>query len=489
MHATAGPPLMLGLTVAALALIHARSAPIRLLVEGLLLLALCGCFALWSISPLPSSAALAHRADAAWLRALAVVWWLMAARVVASLSLIALGRDARSRQARLLSDLVAGAIYLTAVLVVLSSVLGLELKGLLATSGVIAIVLGLASQNTLADVFSGIAVGVDQPFHIGDRVSIGDFAEGVVAQMNWRSIRVQTDNADMAMIPNSVVAKSQIINRSVPTPRRAASVDIPVASGARSEKLIELIRQATLLCPILALQPPPSVTLRFLGLRSTTFAVSYFVDSSADLAPARSQILRQVRRLFRHAGLGGEPEPSPAALLSTLVLFETLDAAQIGRLEAALIPHRLEAGATVFAQGEIGVSIYIIRSGVLEVRRHDGDLARAFGRIGPGEYLGDVSMMSGQPHPVSAAALTVCDLFELPRSALEALLSDDSALGVALDRSVRRGLALLDRDDGARNAQPRDDSASLPDQIGAFLRRRFASATPRDPPGPARRRR
>src|SRR6201999_1033115 len=103
----------------------------------------------------------------------------------------------------------------------LNSVLGLELKGLLVTSGLIAIILGLASQNTLADVFSGIAVGLDQPFHIGDRVSIGDFAEGVVVQMNWRSIRVQTDNADMALIPNSLVAKNQIINRSVPTPRRA----------------------------------------------------------------------------------------------------------------------------------------------------------------------------------------------------------------------------------------------------------------------------
>lgn len=90
-----------------------------------------------------------------------------------------------------------------------------------AISGRIAILLGLASQNTLADVFSGIALGLGPPFHIGDRVSIGDDAEGVVVQMNRRSIRVQTDGEDIAMIPNSIVAQNLITNRNVPTPRRA----------------------------------------------------------------------------------------------------------------------------------------------------------------------------------------------------------------------------------------------------------------------------
>ena len=176
---TAGPPLMLGVIVATLAAIRTRPAFLRLVVEGLLLLGLSGGFALWGVSPLPSTRQLALSPDPYWLRALAVVWWLVGARVVASVVVLALGRGPRSREAQLLSDLVAGAIYVTAALVVLDAVLGLQLKGLLATSGLIAIVLGLASQNTLADVFSGIAVGLDQPFHIGDRVSVADFAEGV----------------------------------------------------------------------------------------------------------------------------------------------------------------------------------------------------------------------------------------------------------------------------------------------------------------------
>lgn len=53
--------------------------------------------------------------------------------------------------------------------------------------------------------------------------------------MNRQSIRIQTDGEDVATIPNSIVARSQIINRSVSTERRAATLDIPTLSTAPSE--------------------------------------------------------------------------------------------------------------------------------------------------------------------------------------------------------------------------------------------------------------
>jgi CRP-like cAMP-binding protein len=89
-------------------------------------------------------------------------------------------------------------------------------------------------------------------------------------------------------------------------------------------------------------------------------------------------------------------------------------------------------------------------------------------------------MMSGNPHPVSAAALTSCEVLELPRSALEGLLDGNGALAEALERSIRRGLALLDRDDAARNAQPLDEGGSLLGQIRQFLRRSLSFPTTSD---------
>ncbi|MGY2735049.1 hypothetical protein [Sphingomonas sp. UYP23] len=153
------PAAILALTLFCILVVRSRPIAVRLSCELVLLVVIMACLVARGTSPLPSGPNLARHADAAWLRALAVIWWLIGARVLAVVAAVVLGHDARSRRARLLSDLLAGAIYLATVLVILNSVLELPIKGLLATSGVIAIVLGLALQNTLADVFLGHSGG------------------------------------------------------------------------------------------------------------------------------------------------------------------------------------------------------------------------------------------------------------------------------------------------------------------------------------------
>jgi len=450
--------------------VRSRSIAVKLASEALMLGTIGACLIIRGTSPLPTGIELAHGVDAAWLRALAVVWWLVGARLAATVSILGLRRDARSRQARLFSDLLAGAIYLTTTLIILNSVLGLPVKGLLATSGVIAIVLGLALQNTLADVFSGIAVGLEQPFHVGDRISIADYAEGIVVQVNWRSIRIQTDGEDLATIPNSIVARSQIMNRSVPTARRGGTIDIPVHSKVPTDQLMGLIRQAILLSPAILVDPEPNVVIKNIGIRVTTVSVNYFAATTSALAVARGQLLRQLRRLYYHAGILNSTVESDADLLGSIVLFESLTGLQIEGLVKSLTTCTFQAGDTMLEQGSLGRSLYVIRAGVFEIsRRQESGDRLVYGRVGPGEYLGEISMMSGDPRPFFVEALTKGSILELPRSALEALLSQDGHLCVALEASVERGMAWLDRDDAARNCHQLDADGSLLARIRSFL--------------------
>ena len=181
----------------------------QIVVEGALVAILAAFLIAHGTSPLPGAGGFPAGAVGAWYRALSVIWWLIAARVIVNLILLVRGRDARSREARLFSELVAAVIYLTAVLIIFNSVLDLPVNGVLATSGVIAIVLGLALQSTLADVFAGIAVGLEKPFHLGDRVSLGSGVEGLIVRISWRSITIQTDGDDLVTMPNSIVAKGR----------------------------------------------------------------------------------------------------------------------------------------------------------------------------------------------------------------------------------------------------------------------------------------
>jgi len=79
----------------------------------------------------------------------------------------------------------AASLYLAAAFAVLNSVLELPVAGLLATSGIIAVVNGRALQSALADVFAGIAVGLEAPFRVGDRIRLDEQFECVVIEANW----------------------------------------------------------------------------------------------------------------------------------------------------------------------------------------------------------------------------------------------------------------------------------------------------------------
>ena len=400
---------------------------------------------------------------ALWLRAVAGAWWWLGARIIAASLGFVLNRDRRSRGARLFSDLSAAVLYIATAAIVLNSVFALPITGVVATSGVVAIVLGLALQNSLADVFAGIAVGIEAPFGVGDRILIGDKIEGVVVQVNWRSIRIRTDGDDIAIIPNSQVARAEIVNRSFPSQQRAASVEISCPEESTPERVIEALLHATLLCPDILRQPAPQAVLARMGPKRNAYEISFVVAGTRQLTSTKDLLLRGARRQLYYAGLLDSSPERPAAdtgntaevravhrLLCDLVLFESLDREQLGRLAEHLESMRLERGELLFTEGAEDTSLYVIASGVLEFTRHAGADLETIGCIGAGEYVGEIGLLTGAPHAATATARTHCQIYRLPRAAIATLLSENAVLASTFDRSVRRGLEILQRDVAVR---------------------------------------
>lgn len=429
-------------------------------------------------SPLSGSA----DSTALWLRAIGGAWWLLGSRIVVFCLGFLIHRHRRSREARLFSDLSAAAIYIAIAAVVLNSVFALPITGVVATSGIVAIVLGLALQNTLADVFAGIAVGIEAPFGVGDRIQIADRIEGQVVQVNWRSIRIQTDGHDIAIIPNSLIAKAEIVNRSFPGERRAASVELSCPGNALPERVIEMLQHATLLCPDILQAPAPHAALAQLGTKRNVYKVSFHVESTAYLSSTKDILLRAARRQLHYAGFldknhGIETTGlivkretlAARRLLRDLALFEYLAEQQIDSLADLLEVRRLEPGNILFAQGTSDTSLYVVASGIVEFTRHAGTVPETIGCIGAGEYVGEIGLLTGAPHAATAVARTHCQIYQLPRQAIAPLLSESVELATAFDKAVRRGLEILDRGVAVR-ATP---SIGVKGQLLLRIRRAF----------------
>jgi len=414
--------------------------------------------------------------DRLWQQIIVSLWWVMAARLAGEIIRASALIKRFSGEGQLFSDLLAGLIYLAVALTIVKTVFGFPIGGLVATSGIIAIVLGLALQNTLADVFAGIAVGIERPYAIGDLVWFEGPIEGEVVQINWRSVQIKTFGNDIATIPNSLVAKSRFINRSVPSMRRSDSVEVPCLRAHPPEQVIQLIQQAILLCPNVLEKPPAAVALVRVGRRMNHYEISFSVANSSLLWQTKSMLLREVLRQFKSGASAfhirgsrtEEAEPASPCLLDN-ALFEPLTLKERMELEGHLVRKLLQVGDILFAEGDTEASLFIVHTGVLEVSRGDKRNATVIGRISTGDYIGEIGMLTGAGHAATVKALTPSIVYELRKEFVAPLIQAQPELLHAFEASAKRGQARLDRAVAASVGAETVPPAQLLDRMRAFF--------------------
>src|SRR5437667_9008803 len=128
-----------------------------------------------------------------------------------------------------LREVVALVIFVVALLFVLSFVYHAArgLRSVVATSGVAAVILGLAGQNLLGGIIAGMSLQINRPYRVGDWLQVGDrFAE--VMEINWRSTRLRTNDAIYLDIPNNEMVSHAIVNLHYPTEVHAMRIRVGV---------------------------------------------------------------------------------------------------------------------------------------------------------------------------------------------------------------------------------------------------------------------
>ena len=257
----------------------------------------------------PSGAPLEDAAHAA----LKIAWWALAAWFVVGIVRVFFATEHRPHEGKLVQDLLAGVIYLAAFFAIISYVFDLPIEGLLATSGAIAIIVGLALQSTLSDVFSGLVLNFSRPFRPGDWISIDSGAEGRVIEMNWRATHVLTARRDLAIVPNSAIAKARIVNASSPTTIHGMTVTVLL--GARTPPAVgaEILQMAILNTrPILA-TPAPSVAVKSVSADGTQFDIDFYVEDVAQSTRAQNELFDWISRHLAAAGIAlGSTRSAPA---------------------------------------------------------------------------------------------------------------------------------------------------------------------------------
>ncbi|WP_110947054.1 mechanosensitive ion channel domain-containing protein [Pseudomonas bohemica] len=364
---------------------------------------------------------------------LTIVWWLFGARTLTVLVVVVM-EPRIGGKGHLLQDVMGAIIFLVAAVAAAGYVLDLPVKGLLATSGAVAIILGLAVQSTLGDVFSGIVLNATKPFRVDDWIRVDDI-EGKVIEIDWRSTHLLTAEGSMAVIPNAMAAKTRIVNFSRPDHFHSVSLSIELSTRLRPSLVLDSLDKAILGCRELLAQPKASATVVKSGLRSVEYEVTGYVKSRDRRSAVRNQLYDLIHRQLAATETRldqSRPTTRQSALLNTVGVLRMLSDEDRNQLEQHMRLGAYAAKDVVLAEGVLPDALYIIESGVLSVSIQRLDSWIEIGRMGPGELFGESGFVDGTPALGRFCAYTDCMIYRIDKADLEPWLQDHSELLGAL---------------------------------------------------------
>jgi small-conductance mechanosensitive channel len=217
--------------------------------------------------------------------------------------------DSLQRAPSILRHFIAILLYTTAGLWVASYAFDLDLHGIGLTSGAAGIIIGFATQKIILDFFSGVMLGIERPFEIGDWIELkadGADLRGVVYEMTWRTAKIRNSNYDMVTIPNSVIWQATVINRSRPNRWTEITIHFDIGTDVAAERVEETAMRAIepLIGDVLIAERKPSLRASAIQEGDIKYRLNVYAKLGPNSErPVQDKVVRALRAAFEAAGI------------------------------------------------------------------------------------------------------------------------------------------------------------------------------------------
>src|SRR6059058_257820 len=307
-----------------------------------------------------------------------------------------------------LREVVGGIIFLIVLLFVLSYGYHAEaqLKGLLAGSGVIAIILGFAGQGFFAGIIGGVAIQINRPYKVGDWLQVGErFAE--VMEINWRSTRLRTNDAIYLDIPNNEMVSHQIVNLHYPTELHAMRIRVGVEYKNPPNLVKEALARAAQGAKNVVPDPPVRVFLVDFAESAVIYEVKFYMGNHSRINEindaVRTNVWYELKRqgitipfpirtlqVQRKAALPVQEEKAEAlSILRAEPLFESLSEEQLDHVVQEARLKLFGRGEPVIEEGAEGDSMFVMLRGAANVFVSKNGSRIRVATLGEGDCFGD----------------------------------------------------------------------------------------------------
>lgn len=335
------------------------------------------------------------------------------------------------------------------------------LSPLFTGSTILGIVVGLALQETLGNLFAGIAMQADQPFQVGDVVSITNRGNGVVESVSWRGVKIRTFQNKLLIISNAVLAKEMI--EVAPKGNLNARIvffnTVYTASPANTiQRVREAVRQVENVSPKLR----PVVRIRNLGDNGLDWEVKYWLEDYKKYNDTDALVRERIWYVFRREKIEFPfpmrviqtqdkiPEVAPeekvnirSERLSRVAIFAPLSDDELEQLAAASKGRIYAPGEAIVRKGQEGTSMFVIIRGSVRVQIPESTYQKTLGKLGEDDFFGEMSLLTGEPRSASVVAEEETEVLRIEKSAMKGIFENNPGLVQSICELIEERRVLL----------------------------------------------
>ena len=388
-----------------------------------------------------------------------------------------------------LREVFALLIFLIALLLVLS--IGYhasaQLKGVVAGSGVAAIILGLAGQNLLSGIIAGVSLQISRPYKVGDWLKVGEtFAE--VMEINWRSTRLRTNDTIYLDIPNSEIVKTTIVNLHYPTELHAMRIRVGVDYNVPPNRVKDALARAAQSAKNVLADPPVRIFLVDFSDHAVTYEIKFYMGNHSRINETndsvRTNVWYELKRqritipypirtlhLERHSARPAhEGHEEAQEILRGEPLFECLTDAQLGNLVKEAHLNHFGRGERMIDEGAEGDSMFILLRGIAHVSVSKNGTKIQVATLNAGDCFGEMSLLTGEKRSATVSADGDCYVMEIHKPVMaEVIRQSPDCLQRLSEILARRKMETEDALKGAED--PGDHAAKEKEYRATFLKR------------------